>query len=148
MPWLNARNYQYRPNTPLVNTDNGHPFRDGIDFLLALFNRTGGGTGIVNQVTPNAIQAAGSTIDDAASLTHDWNDVTTAAGGQGVQLPQGLQPGTDVTVANSGNHNLNVYPPDGASQIDANGAGAALVVAPGTKKTIQCWTITQFRSGS
>jgi hypothetical protein len=149
MGWTTIKNYQYRPNAPLVNADTGVPMRDGIDLVLALYNRTGGGTGSPNQVTQETVPAAGNSLDTATMLTQDWNDVSPVATGTGVSIPQAmLVPGADITVLNSGANTLNIHPPSSDVQIDALGAGSPYQLASGASRTFRCWSPTQLRSAA
>lgn len=126
----------------------GVPTRDGRDFLLSLFNRTGAGTGIVPKMglsaTNNPLVATGSVLADSLQLTADWNLVGTVGAGTGVQILP-LKPGNDIQVYNAGANNLNVYPP-GGSQIDALAINQAFVLAPNKLRIFECWTLTQLYS--
>ena len=103
---------------PLINKD-GTMTIPGTNFWKALWNRTGGGTGIFQQNT-SALVATGTAQADALSLMADWNQITTTASGTGVVLPS-LTGGQSCLVLNSGATSLNVYPPTDA-QIDVLGA--------------------------
>lgn len=128
---------------PLVNPANGRHTNDGRNFLLSLFNRTGGSDGIGPMVT-NGLIAQGTTQTSALQLGHDWNQIDNVAPGTGVQVPP-LKPGNDITIFNNGNNPLNVYPFGGAA-IDSHGINAPMVLAAGQKLNLQCWTTTQLRS--
>lgn len=147
MGWTSIKNYQYRPNSPLVNAQTGVPVRDGIDLVLSLYNRTGGATGSPNQVTQEPVAAAGNSLSTATLLTQDWNTVTATVANQGVQLPS-FPPGGDITVYNESAVVVQVYPSDDDVQIDSLGNGQPYALAAGTKQTFQCWTPTQLRSGA
>lgn len=127
---------------PFVNTD-GALTVDASRFLLALFNRTGMGNGIV-PVVSDLLIAAGMTAADALQLTADWNLVATVAAGSGVQILL-LKPGNDIEVYNSGANNLKIYPPTGL-QIDALGVDQPYVLAAGKLRIFQCWGLTQLYS--
>ena len=150
MGWTGIKNYQYRPNAPLVNSQTGVPMRDGIDLVLALYNRTGAETGSPNQVTQEAVAAAGTTLETATMLTLDWNEVSPVPANSGVSIPQAaLVPGADIVVYNADAANtLNVYPPAADVQIDALGLGAPYQLAHGVSRTFRCWSPTQFRSAA
>jgi hypothetical protein len=138
----------FLPTGTLVNPSSGIPTTSyGWAFLNALFQRTGGGTGIVPSVSP-PLTATGTTIANALQLTADWNNVTTVGTGTGVAIASGLnlQPGNDIWVFNSGANNLNVYPPSPQIIIDALGAGAPYVLVPGKLRCFQCWTAVEFNS--
>lgn len=144
---IQAFGYNYNPTRSLVD-ENGVPVRDGRDFLLALFNRSGGATGIIpkaNDPFATPIIATGASIADAVMLVHDWNWVGTVAAGTGVQILP-LKPGNDIEVYNGGANALHIYPPDAASQIDALGNGAAFILNSGKLRIFQCWTLNQFFS--
>lgn len=148
MGWTGAKPYQYQPTQQLVSPQSGVPVRGGVDFLLALYNRTGAGTGSPNQVTQAPVAAAGGTLSTATLLTADWNEVNATANNQGVQIPAAMVPGTDIVVLNTSAHTVKVYPFNAESQIDALGDGAPYSLAAGDKQTFQCWTPTQLYSGS
>lgn len=144
---IQAFGYHFDATRELVN-DSGAPVRDGRDFLLALFNRTGGETGIVpkvNDLTAQPIAAAGSTIADATQLVIDWNYVGTVAPGAGVILLP-LKPGNDIEVYNGGANAVKIYPPNTQSQIDALGNGVPFVLNSGKLRIFQCWTLSLFLS--
>ena len=119
----------------------------GRGFLQALFTRTGVGSGIVPVVSP-ALMATGTNIGTALQLAADWNNVTTTTAGTGVAIAAllNLQPGNDIWVVNAGANNLQVYPPNATTQIDALGNGVAYTLAAGKLRCFQCWTATQFYS--
>lgn len=149
MGWSTIKNYQYRPNAPLVNSQTGIPMRDGIDLVLALYNRTGAETGSPNQVTQEPVAAAGTTLATATMLTQDWNEVSPVPVGSGVSIPQAaLVPGADIVVYNADANTLNIYPPDADVQIDALGAGNPYQLAAGASRTFRCWSPTLFRSAA
>lgn len=137
----------FNPRTPLVDKLGIPSTNYGQQFLLALWNRTGGGTGIVPSVDATLV-ATGATIADALQLTKDWNGTQTTPAGSGVAIASALnlQPGNDIWVFNGGLNNLNVYPPSGAVQIDALGNGNPYVLASGKLRCFQCWTAAQFHS--
>lgn len=120
----------------------GQLTRIGSYFLLALWNRTGTGTGIVPKVS-DPLVAAGASIADALMLVTDWNLVGTVAAGTGVQILP-LKPGNDIQVYNNGANALLIYPPDANTQIDALGNGVAFSLAPGKLRIFECWTLNQF----
>ena len=141
---------QFNQRAPLVD-EKGIPHgTTGSPLLNALIQRTGGGTGIANKVTPasSTLVAAGTTINDAAPLTQDWNHVGDVPAGSGVQISSelDLQPGNDIWVFNNHANALNVYPPHAGAQIDALGNGAPYSLAPGKTRCFQTWTSTQFNS--
>lgn len=137
------------PRNPLVDPATGIPTTNyGRAFLLALWNRTGGGTGIVPRVTDilndGTLTAAGVGQADAFGVTDDWNWFGTVAAGSGaIILP--LKPGNDIQFFNGGANPLNVYPPVGY-QIDALGVNAPFVLAQSKLRVFECWSLTQFFS--
>lgn len=112
-------------STPVID-EHGNMTIPGTNFWKALWLRTGGGTGIPNQLG-TALTGAGTTQADALALMADWNEVTTAATNSGVLLPT-LTGGQPCVVFNRGAHTLKVYPPS-LAQIDALGANAAYSLA-------------------
>src|SRR4051812_23098742 len=94
----------------------------GTNFWKALWLRTGGGTGIPNQLG-TSLTGAGTTQADALAMMADWNEITTTGAGSGVLLPT-LTGGQACAVFNRGANTLKVYPPS-LSQIDLLGANAA-----------------------
>ena len=93
----------------------------GMAFWRALWNRTGQGNGLQNQVAVS-LTATGTTQATALGLTADWNLITVTPSNSGVVMPP-LIGGQAILIANEGLNSLNVYPPSG-SQIDALGANA------------------------
>jgi hypothetical protein len=138
---------QFNPTSPLVDSQGIPILGYGRAFFLALFNRTGQGTGIV-PIVSDPISATGATIADAFQLENDWNNVTNIPAGTGVAISSALslQPGNDIWVMNAGAGDLNVYPPDTKTQIDALGAGGPYVLHPGKLRCFQCWASNQFYS--
>lgn len=139
---------QFLPTAALVD-QNGIPTTSyGRAFLLALFNRTGAGNGIIPIVSP-PLTAIGLTIDDALQLSSDWNYVTTAEVGGAVVISSALnlQPGNDIWVFNFSANYLNVYPPSANVSIDALSAGSPYALPSGARsRCFQCLTATQFSS--
>lgn len=135
--------YQYRQSAKLTDPKTGIPSSDGVDLILALYNRTGQGNGIIPSVS-DPLVAAGTTQATALGLAKDWNYVATVAAGSGVIILP-LKPGNDIQVYNAGAHNLNVYPPVG-SQIDALAVNAPFVLGAGKLRIFQCWQIVLFIS--
>lgn len=141
--------YQYQQLRKFVS-DDGTLTADSRDLLLALINRTGGGTGIVPKVNDTGtapIVTTGTTIADAVMLTTDWNWVTTVPAGTGVLILP-LKPGNDIKVYNGGANLLRVYPFNAQSQINALGPGTPYQLAAGSKATFECWSLTQLFSGT
>src|SRR6202035_177701 len=102
----------FSPQASLIDTQTGKPTtNNGTALLNALVQRTGGGTGIVNKVTPQntLLAATGTTMNEAVPLTTDWNHVGTTPANAGVQIHPNLdlKPGNDIWVFNHGANNLN-----------------------------------------
>lgn len=72
----------------------------------------------------SALTAAGTVITDALDLVAPYNNVTTVGSGAGVQLYEAAI-GSSITVRNSGNAQLNVYPPTASGVINELAAGTA-----------------------
>lgn len=108
-------------------------------FILALWNRTGGGTGIVPKVS-DPLTATGADVGTALMLKDDWNVITAGANNAGVVM-LALKPGNDIQVMNKGPNTYKVYPFDPAVAIDALGAGAAFSLAPGKLRIFEVMTI-------
>jgi hypothetical protein len=127
------------PQTPVVNPQTGHLTTDGRLLLTTMWQRQGGGTGIV-PVVKQALAATGATQADAHALTADWNDVETTPAGSGVVMPT-MKPGNDITIRNGGASPLNVYPFPGAT-IDG---ATVFPLAAGATKEFKCWSTTLVR---
>lgn len=69
-----------------------------------------------------SVTAAGTSAGDATQLTYVYNNVTTAASGSGVKLPQ-TEMGEVIVVRNGGANPLTVYPYSTASSINNAGFG-------------------------
>lgn len=129
--------------TQLLPAKNPHMEKDGtpsypfINHLRQIFNRTGGGTGIVNKVN-QTVTASGNSQETATQLTHDWHMITD---GQGGVTMQSIKPGQDLTVFNNSGQDQHIYPFSGA-QIDALGENAPFTIPHGKAVTIQCYTTT------
>jgi hypothetical protein len=136
MPWTNSYGHPLHPPETPFTEHGGKLTMNGRYFNLAMFTRTGRGTGIVNQVG-NGLKASGTHTGNAAMLTNDWNQFTDVAAGSGCNLPT-LKPGQDVQVVNNGANDLNCYPV--GQLIDALDLNAPYVLAPGKMRTFQCIT--------
>jgi len=99
-------------NTPLV-APNGVMTTTLMQFLRAIYNRTGQETGIPF-TTNSAVAGAGTTQADATLLDNDWNAVASTSGGGGVILSS-LTTGQQQTVFNNTGGNLKLYPPLGGT---------------------------------
>ena len=69
-----------------------------------------------------SVTAAGTSAGNATQLTYVYNNVTTAASGTGVKLPQ-TEMGETIIVKNGGANALKVYPYDTNSSINSAGFG-------------------------
>jgi hypothetical protein len=139
---------QFNARSALVDTAGIPSTAYANGFFTALFNRTGGGTGIVPVVSTPTVTATGNAIGNAFQLTTDWNDIEAGAAGTGVAIAAALnlQPGNDIWVFNGTATNKNVYPPNAQTQIDALGVGMPYILGAGKLRCFQCWQATQFRS--
>ena len=129
------------PRTTFVALDNTLT-KDARYFLIALFNRTGAGTGLPS--VGNPLSAKGTTQADALILASDWNNVSTVASNSGVAIPV-LAVGADCLVWNAGANALKVYPPVG-SAIDSLGPNTAYSLATGKMQWFRCLSSTIIRS--
>ena len=101
---------QFPPsNTPITDAS-GNMSNSGMAFFRALYNRTGQGNGLANQVNAGAL--AGTTFDS------DWNLVT---GGTGDCILPALTGGQLIVVQNDTLLGVNVDAPSGAT-IDSAGS--------------------------
>ena len=110
------------------------PTRSFFFFLQALFNRTGGQSGIPFTIGAN-LSALDTTLANALALTNDYNEVLLAPG-TGVRLAN-LQPGQMQWVYNGTGGGINVFP-TASGQIDALAVGAAYVLANGKTQVFTC----------
>jgi hypothetical protein len=115
----------------------------GRKMIEALWNRTGGGDGIIPSIGTGLI-ATGNSQLTALALTNDWNEVDTVAAGTGVQIPQ-LSPGQVIAIFNGGVNPLSVYP-FGGGIIDALSVNAAYALAATKLQIFWLWSFTQLRS--
>ena len=114
--------------------------RPHFSLLKALFERTGGNSGISSTVG-SALTAAGTTQATALVLSNDFNTVTLGSGGVALAA---LQPGQFMLVFNLVGGNLNVYPASNG-QIDALAVNAPYVLA--NDKTQIYWCEKLLASG-
>jgi hypothetical protein len=103
-----------QPKTPVISHDGGmHP--DLFFHMDTIFKRTGGPSGIPNNVNSAVIASGSSSLTAPQLQNHDYNFVTgTAGGGNGVML-NNLQPAQQQHVMNTTGGNVNVYPPPGGT---------------------------------
>ncbi len=128
------------PYQLLTQTENwitgGSPSTRFFYLIRALFNRTGGSSGIPLTVGP-ALVAAGVGQSTALVLANDINEVLTGSGG--VALAS-LQPGQLQIVYNGLGGNLNVYPVHNG-QINALGNDAPFVLGSGKTQFFICYKL-------
>ena len=131
------------PETPVIDST-GKFTQVGRYLLLALFNRTGMGTGIPLTVG-EGLTASGSTQVDGLAMGDDINEfIKVGAGSASVLFA--MQPGMLQIVFNGDLVNaLSVYPAIGY-QIDALGASAAYSLASGKTQIFICYGETQIRT--
>lgn len=111
----------------MVEKDGKINSQTGLNFFQALWNRTGGGTGIPNQINSGVLTAEGTTQSDALSLMADWNIVSVTPANSGVIIPALVGGQVPILVWNYGANSLNVYPPVG-SAIDSLAVDAPYVL--------------------
>jgi hypothetical protein len=133
MPWTNSAKQSMLPAQTLMTDTHGRHTKDARFFSLAMFRRTGGGTGIVPQVSPS-LAATGTPADNEQALLHDWNVFDTVAAGAARKLPV-LLPGQDVQVFNNGANAITLNPQGQA--IDGGAVNAPYVLAPGKTRIFQ-----------
>lgn len=115
--------------------------------ILALWNRSGQGTGVPMQVD-NPVTAAGAAQATATPLTLDWTEVTTAAAGTGVVMAD-LKVGQQQIVFNSSGNALLVYPFANAAapiHIDALADNAGYTLADNQLQVFMLWSLTRVRT--
>lgn len=134
---IQAFGSDFPKSTEFLDQQSGLPNKNWLYLLLQLWNRTGQGTGIVPVVDAGLV-ASGTTLADALSLVADWNSFGTVAAGTGCKILP-LKPGNDIQVFNAGANSISIYPPTGADQIDALGAGQPFVLAAGKLRVFECW---------
>jgi hypothetical protein len=100
----------YIPRGQLVDTNGIPTVAYGNYFLNALYQRTGGGAGIIPKVS-GALTASGTNQANSVSATSDWNWVTSGSGGLSI-LP--LKPGQSIVYFNTSGSSIKIYPPPGA----------------------------------
>jgi hypothetical protein len=109
----------------------------------ALFDRTGGGSGVIPSVVTSLI-AQGNTQLTALVLKDDWNHIGTTAANTGVQIPK-IITGQEIYVANDGVNPLKIYP-WGGWQIDSLGVNGAYSLAAGKMQKFKVIGLTALRS--
>jgi hypothetical protein len=116
--WLN------QDQTPVVSFYN---------LIRALYNRTGGQSGVPFQASAN-LAAAGSTQATATAATLDYNEFTSGAGGA---ILAALQPSQFQVVYNGIGGNLSVYPAT-SGEIDALGVNSPYTLGSGKTQIFWC----------
>jgi hypothetical protein len=119
---------QYTPTTPFVEAKKGTLNATWAQaFMLALFNRTGGATGI--PFTSGAsLVASGATQAKALQLVNDYNEVLSGSGGVSLFA---LQPAQSQVVFNGSGSTITVFPASGG-QIDGNAINAGISLGNNT----------------
>lgn len=114
----------------------GQPLPSFFFLQLALLNRTGGDSGLIEQIA-NDLTATGATQATALEVVLDVNEVLDGSGG--VILKQ-LQPPQIMEVFNGTGGNINVYPPIGG-EIDALGTNQPYVLANTKMQRFRCYSL-------
>lgn len=127
------------PQTALVNQQGGVT-NDGRFLWLALWNRTGQGTGLPSVAAGQAI-VAGTPFN----LNADITDFTAVPTGGVAQIPQ-LSVGAEFIVFNSDAVDAVAITPQPGVQIDGLAVGAAYSLAAGKMQWFHCVTPTLIRS--
>lgn len=125
----------YIPRGQLVDKTGIPTVAYGNYFLNALYERTGGGSGIIPKVSGQLASSVANT-----SSTFDWNWINGGTGGVSI-LP--LKPGQSIVYVNTSGSNLNIYPFPGA-QIWALGTNNPYVLATGKLAIVFCFSMTQL----
>jgi hypothetical protein len=116
---------QFPPSNTPITDQSGNMSNSGMSFFRALYNRTGQGNGLVNQVN-TSFSAGGTGATGVPVLTDDWNYVVGANGSNGVTLPS-LTGGQLIVIYNSDPLNvLNVYTSAGGLILTQTAASIAL----------------------
>lgn len=129
------------PQTAIAD-DSGRLQDTWYKVFVALFGRTGQGTGVQLKVG-NDLVATGAGQADALQLLNDLNEVLGGATG-GVLLTVTIQ-GQWQQVFNGSGGNINVYP-TADLQIDALGANAPYILANGKTQNFTLYNMTTFRT--
>jgi hypothetical protein len=126
----------FQPSNPIVTPSTGIGTNAFFYLVRALFNRTGGPSGITDKVGNN-LTAVGTTLQTALALSNDYNEVLN--GDAGVSLAA-LQPGQRQWVLNGTGGNLNVYPCSNGA-IDALGSEEPYILANGKTQIFVCYSL-------
>jgi hypothetical protein len=119
-------------------------FSRSVFYLIrALFERTGGDSGLIDTVGAD-LDATGDTLATAEVLSNDYNEVLNAIG-TGVVLAQ-LQPSQYQWVFNGTGGDLDVYPPP-PGEIDALGVAQPYVLANGKTQIFFCVKLLPVTGG-
>lgn len=128
--------FQWRNTTAVVQSSSGILTQFGYSLLLALWNRTGGATGIPFTVG-SSLTAAGGSQATALPLIDDYNEVLNGVGGVSLYA---LSPGQSQTVYNGTAAAINVYPAAGG-QINGSAVNAAYSLAAGASQQFVCYEL-------
>lgn len=125
-------------NEPVVDKS-GQFTRNVRYLLLALFNRTGQGSGAPIVQTELVVAAGGD-----FNITADWNQFSTVAGAGACLLPP-MAVGSDCIIFNDGVNSLNVKAQAGVG-FDALAVGTPYSLAAGKMQWFRSLTPTSIRS--
>lgn len=125
----------FQPNSQIVD-QNGVGTKLFFYLIRALFNRSGGNSGLPFVVASN-IAAAGKSQNTATALSTDYSEVLTGSGGV---VLAGLQPDQQQWVFNGSGAPINVYPPVNG-QIDAIAVNDAYPLANGKTQVFTCTSL-------
>ena len=125
----------FQPSNPIV-TNNGVGTNAFFYLIRALFNRTGGNSGIVDTVGAN-LTAVGNSLATALALSNDYNEILNGGGGVSLAV---LQPGQRQWVYNGTGGNLNIYPGINGA-IDTLGAELPYVLANSKTQIFVCYKL-------
>lgn len=128
---------QWQANNPLVTPSTGVLTQFGQYLLLALYNRTGAGSGLPDSVGNN-LRAVGLTQADALALINDYNEITSDEGGNNGVILLSLKPSQAQIVFNGSADPINVYPPVGGN-IDGLGLNVAYPLNQNKTQIFTCW---------
>ena len=120
------------PSTPLVDKG-GLMTQDGNFFWLKIWERTGGGSGVI---TNQGFVDLPNPGDPPVELPHDLNVLQNNNGD--CILFSSLQPGQQQWVFNNTAFAINVFPPSGF-QIDALGVGVAYSLPSSKAQVYTCF---------
>ncbi len=142
-----AAQFLATPQTPIINPQTNAAVTNFYYMLLALFNRTGQGTGtplIATGLTAAASFATAQTKGNPALIVNDWSVFNTVASG-GVCAVPAVNVGSDFIIWNFGAHSLAITPQP-TQAIDALGLGNPYNLAANKMQWFRCPTTNQMYS--